>query len=201
MRPWRAGVCRGWRAWLSRVAAETDWSPWRDRQAWIAASLFAAQGWSTTCSSPGSPRSTARRGPAPPRAGLFTVFNAATLPAILLFPSLVGPAPPPPAASAGARHLLFLGGVLGLLTLPLADPWRWLWPALRGQRRGRCLLPWRWCCRPISRPAVAPAPRPVWCWLSATSRRRWDRSSPGSCATSPGRSTRVALAAGDRRRR
>jgi len=64
-------------------------------------------------------------------AGLFAVFNAATLPAILFFPSWsdrIHRRRPPSLVAAS----LFLAGVVGLLLLPLADPWRWLWPALAG---------------------------------------------------------------------
>jgi MFS transporter, CP family, cyanate transporter len=35
----------------------------------------------------------------------------------------------PPTLAAG---LALLVGVVGLLTMPLADPWRWLWPAGAG---------------------------------------------------------------------
>ena len=132
MRPW----CAEPAAVGSRVPAEhagvAGWSPWRDRQAWISASLFAAQGivyyllvaWLPAIYGEAGSSATAT-------AALFAVFNAATLPAILLFPiwsdRLRRRRPPALAAAT-----LFLLGVLGLLMSPLADPWRWLWPALTG---------------------------------------------------------------------
>ena len=131
MRPWRAEP-----AVRSVVPAEdaraAGWSPWRDRQAWISASLFAAQGvvyylmvaWLPAIYGEAGTSATAT-------AGLFAVFNAATLPAILFFPSWsdrLHRRRPPSAVAAS----LFLLGVLGLLLSPLADPWRWVWPALAG---------------------------------------------------------------------
>jgi CP family cyanate transporter-like MFS transporter len=64
-------------------------------------------------------------------AALFTVFNAATLPGILFFPiwsDRIGKRRPPTVAAA----LLFTIAAIGLLLVPFADPWRWLWPALAG---------------------------------------------------------------------
>jgi CP family cyanate transporter-like MFS transporter len=131
MRPWRkepAGVGS-----LSALGvAEAAWSPWRDPRAWISAAIFAAQGivyylmvaWLPAIYGEAGTSTSAT-------AGLFAVFNASTLPAILLFPSW--------SDRIGRRRLpsfvaasLVLIGVLGLLVLPLADPWRWLWPALAG---------------------------------------------------------------------
>jgi len=131
MRPWRAEP-----AVRSLVppggATATGWSPWRDRQAWISASLFAAQGVVYYLMVAWLPAIYGEAGTsAAATAGLFAVFNAATLPAILFFPSwsdrLHRRRPP----SAVAATLVLLG-VLGLLVSPLADPWRWLWPALAG---------------------------------------------------------------------
>jgi MFS transporter, CP family, cyanate transporter len=64
-------------------------------------------------------------------AGLFAVFNAATLPAIILFPSWsdrLGRRRPPILVAAVCGFI----GVAGLLVQPAADPWRWAWPALAG---------------------------------------------------------------------
>jgi CP family cyanate transporter-like MFS transporter len=131
MRPWRTESAVVGSLVVPEDAA-TEWSPWRDPQAWISASLFAAQGivyylmvaWLPAIYGEAGTSATAT-------AGLFAVFNAATLPAILLFPSWsdrIHRRRPPSLVAA----LLVLIGVLGLLVSPLADPWRWLWPALAG---------------------------------------------------------------------
>jgi CP family cyanate transporter-like MFS transporter len=132
MRPWRpepdAVAFRAPR----ETAAAASWSPWRDPRAWISALLFAAQGtifylmvaWLPAIYGEAGTSATAT-------AGLFAVFNAATLPAILLFPSWsdrIHRRRPPSLVAA----TLVLIGVLGLLVLPQADPWRWVWPALAG---------------------------------------------------------------------
>jgi MFS transporter, CP family, cyanate transporter len=132
MRPWRAEPVTVERRAGPEDATTAGWSPWRDRQAWISASLFAAQGivyyllvaWLPAIYGEAGTSATAT-------AALFAVFNAATLPAILLFPSWSDRLRRrrPPAIVAASFVLI---GVLGLLVLPLADPWRWLWPALAG---------------------------------------------------------------------
>ena len=110
----------------------SGWSPWHDRRAWVAASLFAAQGlvyyllvaWLPTIYGEAGVNATAT-------AALFAVFNAATLPGILFFPSWsdrLGRRRPPIAVAA----VCFLAGVIGLIALPAAEPWRWVWPALAG---------------------------------------------------------------------
>jgi CP family cyanate transporter-like MFS transporter len=131
MRPWRAEP--GAAPQLApREGTAARWSPWRDRLAWISASLFATQGilyyllvaWLPAIYGEAGSSTTTT-------AGLFTVFNAATLPAILFFPSWsdrIRRRRPPSLVAA----LLVLIGVLGLLVLPLADTWRWLWPVLAG---------------------------------------------------------------------
>jgi len=132
MRPWRpepgAVVTLAPREGATTVA----WSPWRDSRAWISAFLFASQGILYYLMVAWLPAIYAEAGTsATTTAGLFTVFNAATLPAILLFPSWsdrIHRRRPPSAVAAS----FVLIGVLGLLLLPLADPWRWLWPALAG---------------------------------------------------------------------
>ena len=132
MRPWRKEPADAGSLSALDVAEAAAWSPWRDLQAWISAAIFAAQGivyylmvaWLPAIYGEAGTSATAT-------AGLFAVFNAATLPAILLFPSWsdrIHRRRPPSLVAA----LLVLIGVLGLLVLPLADPWRWLWPALAG---------------------------------------------------------------------
>jgi MFS transporter, CP family, cyanate transporter len=132
MRPWRAEpVAAAILAPREGVVA-ASWSPWRDPRAWISASLFATQGILYYLLVAWLPAIYGEAGTgATTTAGLFTVFNAATLPAILLFPSWsdrIHRRRPPSLMAAS----LVLIGVLGLLLLPLADPWRWLWPASAG---------------------------------------------------------------------
>ena len=132
MRPWHAEPATIGSRVSPEDATALGWSPWRDHQAWISASLFAAQGivyylmvaWLPAIYGEAGTSATAT-------AALFAVFNAATLPAILLFPSWSDRLRRrrPPAIVAAT---LFLLGVLGLLMSPLADPWRWFWPALAG---------------------------------------------------------------------
>jgi CP family cyanate transporter-like MFS transporter len=132
MRPWRAEPAAVGALAPREGTAAATWSPWRDPRAWISAALFAAQGivyylmvaWLPAIYGEAGTSATAT-------AGLFTVFNAATLPAILLFPSWsdrIHRRRPPTLVAA----TLVLIGVMGLLVLPLADPWRWLWPASAG---------------------------------------------------------------------
>jgi CP family cyanate transporter-like MFS transporter len=136
LQPWRsspsAGAARTPSTPRLLDSATVSWSPWRDRRAWIAALLFAAQGivyyllvaWLPAIyGEAGASGNTV--------AALFAVFNAATLPGMLLFPlwsdRLHRRRPPTVAAS-----VIFLLGLLGLMLMPLADPWRWLWPVLAG---------------------------------------------------------------------
>jgi MFS transporter, CP family, cyanate transporter len=132
MRPWRPEPVAVQTLAPREGTATAKWSPWRDPRAWISALLFASQGilyyllvaWLPAIYGEAGTSTTLT-------AGLFTVFNAATLPAILLFPSWsdrIHRRRPPSAVAAS----LVLIGVLGLLLLPLADPWRWVWPALAG---------------------------------------------------------------------
>lgn len=133
MQPWRtpepATVARAMPAGTDVAAA---WSPWRDRLAWISAAIFAAQGLVYYLLVAWLPAIYGEAGADPTATtALFTVFNASTLPGILLFPiwsdRLRRRRPPTFIAS-----LLFLIGVAGLLFVPFAEPWRWLWPALAG---------------------------------------------------------------------
>ncbi len=64
-------------------------------------------------------------------AALAGVFNASTLPGILLFPiwsDRLGQRKVPTIAAS----VLFTVGVAGLTVAPLAEPLRWVWPALAG---------------------------------------------------------------------
>jgi CP family cyanate transporter-like MFS transporter len=132
MRPWRTEPSAAATLTPREGAAAAEWSPWRDPRAWISASLFASQGILYYLLVAWLPAIYGEAGTsATTTAGLFTVFNAATLPAILLFPSWsdrIRRRRPPSLVAA----LLVLIGVVGLLVSPLADPWRWLWPALAG---------------------------------------------------------------------
>ena len=132
MRPWRAEPVAAGTVAARESTAAASWSPWRDPRAWISASLFATQGILYYLMVAWLPAIYGEAGTsATTTAGLFTVFNAATLPAVLLFPSWsdrIHRRRPPSLVAAS----LVLIGVLGLLLLPLADPWRWLWPALAG---------------------------------------------------------------------
>lgn len=134
MRPWRAPGPPAQLTRLTQQAIESAarWSPWRDPRAWIAAAIFALQGlvyyllvaWLPAIYSEAGADATAT-------AALFAVFNASTLPGILLFPiwsDRIGRRRPPTAVAA----LFFTVGVFGLLLVPFADPWRWVWPALAG---------------------------------------------------------------------
>ena len=112
--------------------AQADWSPWRSRQAWLVAAIFAAQGVAYYLLIAWLPSVYAEEGlGVHETAALFAMFNAATLPAILGFPVL--------SQRLGSRKvacliasLLFLVGAVGLMRAPLAEPWRWLWPPLCG---------------------------------------------------------------------
>jgi CP family cyanate transporter-like MFS transporter len=133
LRPWRASTPAATRRERLRPDDEVAvWSPWRDRRTWIAALFFAAQGiiyyllvaWLPAIyDEAGADSATVT--------ALFVVFNVGTVPAILLFPTWsdrLGRRRPPSIAAA----LCVFTGVVGLLALPLAEPWRWLWPALAG---------------------------------------------------------------------
>jgi CP family cyanate transporter-like MFS transporter len=132
MRPWHVEPAVAGTLDSLQGAGAPLWSPWRDLQAWISAALFAAQGILYYLMVAWLPAIYGEAGTsATTTAGLFAVFNAATLPAILLFPSWsdrIHRRRPPSIVAAS----LVLIGVLGLLLLPLTEPWRWLWPALAG---------------------------------------------------------------------
>ncbi|MBL8129556.1 MAG: MFS transporter [Chloroflexia bacterium] len=132
-------VMRPWEAPEDRLPPEqaaldvaADWSPWRDRRAWIAAFIFAAQGMAYYLLIAWLPAVYAEDGGnAAVTAALAGVFNASTLPGILLFPiwsDRLGQRKVPTIAAS----VLFTVGVAGLTVAPLAEPLRWVWPALAG---------------------------------------------------------------------
>jgi CP family cyanate transporter-like MFS transporter len=132
MQPWRDVKAAPGRVGDAATPPATAWSPWRDRRMRLAAAIFGAQGlvyyllvaWLPAVYSEAGADATSS-------AALFAVFNGATLPGILLMPiwsdRLHSRRLPTFVASS-----CFLIGVLGLQFLPLAQPWRWLWPALAG---------------------------------------------------------------------
>ena len=132
LRPWQAKEPAPSLAKSDAREAADAWSPWGDRSAWIAAILFAAQGLVYYLLVAWLPAIYGEAGlDATATAALFAVFNAATLPAIILFPSWsdrLGRRRPPIFVAA----LCGLVGVAGLLVAPAADPWRWAWPTLAG---------------------------------------------------------------------
>ncbi|MEZ4563530.1 MAG: MFS transporter [Thermomicrobiales bacterium] len=131
MQPWKAPEDRLPQEQLARKAA-SDWSPWMDRRAWIAAFIFAAQGMAYYLLIAWLPAVYAENGgDAAVTAALAGLFNASTLPGILLFPIW--------SDRLGQRKLptimasvLFTIGVAGLTLAPLAEPLHWIWPALAG---------------------------------------------------------------------
>ena len=134
MRPWRGAETAAIRDERSlAVGGEpASWAPWRDRMAWVAALFFAAQGIIYYLLVAWLPAIYAEAGAGSATVtALFVLFNAATVPAILIFPTWsdrVGRRRLP-SVVAGA---FVLAGTIGLLALPLSEPWRWLWPSLAG---------------------------------------------------------------------
>ena len=130
MRPWEAPSDRV----LHQMAVEAsdDWSPWRDRRAWIAAFIFAAQGMAYYLLIAWLPAVYSEDGgSAATTAALSGIFNASTLPGILLFP-VWSDRLQQRKLPAIAAAVLFTIGVAGLTLAPLAVPLRWVWPALAG---------------------------------------------------------------------
>ncbi|MDQ2654711.1 MAG: MFS transporter [Chloroflexota bacterium] len=131
MRPWQAPDDLLPQAQTGHEVA-VDWSPWRDRRAWIAAFVFAAQGMAYYLLIAWLPAVYAEDGgSAAVTAALAGVFNAATLPGILLFP-IWSDRLQQRKLPAITASVLFTIGVAGLTLAPLADPLRWVWPALAG---------------------------------------------------------------------
>lgn len=133
MRSWRAAESSTGGSETGQLSAEAmAWSPWRDPRAWISAAIFAAQGLVYYLMVAWLPAIYGEAGASTAATvALFTVFNAATLPGILLFPiwsDRLGQRRLPTIVAA----VLFTSGVLGLLLFPFAEYWRWLWPALAG---------------------------------------------------------------------
>lgn len=131
MRPWEAPLDRISSA-LTTQERGGAWSPWKDRRAWVAAFIFAAQGMAYYLLIAWLPAVYAEDGSnAALTAALSGVFNASTLPGILLFPiwsDRLRQRRLPVIAAA----VLFTIGVTGLMLAPLAEPLRWVWPALAG---------------------------------------------------------------------
>ena len=131
MRPWEAPGDHVQHEPTARADAG-GWSPWTDRRAWIAAFIFAAQGMAYYLLIAWLPAVYAEDGgSATVTAALSGIFNASTLPGILLFPIW--------SDRLGQRRLptimasvLFTIGVAGLMMAPLAEPLRWIWPAMAG---------------------------------------------------------------------
>lgn len=133
MRPWRAPDVRIGDPEVGEISPEASaWSPWRDPRAWIAAAIFAAQGLVYYLMVAWLPAIYSEAGAnTAETVALFTVFNASTLPGILLFPiwsDRLGQRRLPTIIAA----ILFTIGVLGLLLFPFAEYWRWIWPAFAG---------------------------------------------------------------------
>jgi CP family cyanate transporter-like MFS transporter len=131
MRPWEA-PSEPVHAHQVQQEVAGHWSPWKDPRAWIAAFIFAAQGmayylliaWLPAVYSEGGANAAVT-------AALSGVFNASTLPGILLFPiwsDRIGQRKLPVFTASA----LFTIGVAGLMFAPMADPLRWVWPALAG---------------------------------------------------------------------
>lgn len=131
MRPWEAPQERSQRATEAEVTAD-GWSPWRDRRAWIAAFIFAAQGMAYYLLIAWLPAVYSEDGgSAATTAALAGLFNASTLPGILLFPAWSDRLRQRRLPTIMAS-ILFTIGVAGLMSAPMVEPWRWVWPALAG---------------------------------------------------------------------
>jgi CP family cyanate transporter-like MFS transporter len=131
LRPWRIASLTPITGDLA-TAEDHAWSPWRDRGAWISALFFATQGVVYYLLVAWLPAVYAEAGASgDATAVLFTVFNASTLPGMLLFPiwsdRLRRRRPPSLVAS-----VLLLAGVVGIMAFPLAGVGHWLWPVLAG---------------------------------------------------------------------
>jgi CP family cyanate transporter-like MFS transporter len=131
MRPWETPSDLVQQEQASYDGPDT-WSPWKDRRAWIAAFIFAAQGMAYYLLIAWLPAVyTEVGGNAAVTAALSGVFNASTLPGILLFP-IWSDRLQQRKLPAVAASILFTIGVAGLMLAPLAEPLRWVWPCLAG---------------------------------------------------------------------
>lgn len=111
---------------------DRSWSPWRNRQAWIVAGIFAGQGLAYYLMVAWLPSVYEERGLTEARtAGLYTVFQLATFPAMVGMPVIsdrIGSRKLPTLISSVA----FLIGGLGLVLIPDAGVTVWIWPAVAG---------------------------------------------------------------------
>jgi CP family cyanate transporter-like MFS transporter len=130
-----------WRLGAERVVAtsrgvlrETSrrWSPWRDLDAWIVATIFLGQGVVYYLLIAWLPAAYDGLGMSDELSGaLFAVFNLGTFPGMVGLPAL--------ADRLGRRRtavmagsVAMLVGVAGLAIAPDLQPWQWLWPLLAG---------------------------------------------------------------------
>ncbi len=129
VRPWAwSGKALDERAAVVGIASQ--WRPSRDRRVWLVAALFGTQGLAYYLLVAWLPAMYGAFGVNPGRTGaLFTVFNAATLPAILLFPIISDRLQSRMWPNVVAS-VMFIIGSLGLLFAPLAPGLEWLWPVL-----------------------------------------------------------------------
>jgi CP family cyanate transporter-like MFS transporter len=87
LRPWQSAASLSATSDPSPAVIESDWSPWRDHDAWIGALLFAAQGIIYYLFVAWLPAVYTEAGAsAGTTALLFAVFNASTLPGMLILP-------------------------------------------------------------------------------------------------------------------
>ncbi|MFM8531327.1 MAG: CynX/NimT family MFS transporter, partial [Ilumatobacteraceae bacterium] len=106
------------------------WRPSRDRRVWLVAALFGAQGLGYYLLVAWLPAMYEALGVPPGRtSALYTLFNAATLPAILLFP-IVSDRVRSRRWPNVLASVLFIIGSIGLVVAPLGAGVEWLWPFL-----------------------------------------------------------------------
>lgn len=132
LRPWRAAAAIPGTSHVASGPSASAWSPWRDRDAWISALLFATQGIIYYLFVAWLPAVYTEAGAsAETTAILFTVFNASTLPGMLILPIWSDRLHRrrPPTLVAGVFLLI---GVVGIMAAPLAGVARWVWPVLAG---------------------------------------------------------------------
>jgi CP family cyanate transporter-like MFS transporter len=130
-----------WRLGAERVVATSRgvlrdvsrrWSPWRDRDVWIVATIFRGQGVVYYLLIAWLPAAYDGIGLSDRISGaLFAVFNLGTFPGMVGLPAL--------ADRLGRRRTAVMAGsmampigVAGLALAPDLQPWQWLWPLLAG---------------------------------------------------------------------